>query len=153
MHQQYHLVRPANTQEKLNIRPCEKVGKTESDGSLAPLLTMQGRLLFRGGGDTDINNAVIQVIHYIHTFWHKTRILKMDRQRCWHHDVEPVYLNVMRNKPHLETTPGMWNTKCFIGAVYPALIYSMLPGLQFSDGKTITNCNLYHPHPTTSEYL
>ena len=48
--QQYHLVQPANAQEKLNIQHSEEICKTEIDASLAPPLTMQGRLLCKGGG-------------------------------------------------------------------------------------------------------
>ena len=50
MHQQQYLVQPANAQENLNIQPSKKIRKTESDGSLAPPLARQGRLLDNGGG-------------------------------------------------------------------------------------------------------
>ena len=40
LHQQYHLVQPANTEEKLSIRPSEKMCITETYSSLASPLTM-----------------------------------------------------------------------------------------------------------------
>ena len=68
MHQQQYLVQPANTEENLNIQPCTKNSKMESDGSLAPppLLLDKGAYHRRGGGGRVVLHVVTVLLCSVH---------------------------------------------------------------------------------------
>ena len=52
IHKCYYLVQPTNMREKLNIELFCKFGKVKVTVPSPPLLTIQGRFLFKGGGGT-----------------------------------------------------------------------------------------------------